>query len=203
MVSTTSPTKPDGLRVALEKLASLEWEMSPAFPQLIHAFLTAMDYNDSPLLESRANSIFEALQGMVNDNIKKVLGSAEYLQRAWQHIVDFLQEHPSENCDELGKQFEAYLQTGIAALNQLRDGPVKSMEDAGYAIADAPALADGIEELHKLTQSICENWPWSDRPLPPVNREMVARSRAELVLREGESFAEMVRRVRAPRGAAN
>jgi len=78
---------------------------------------------------------------------------------------------------------------------ELRDGVVRLLQERGYEIANADQLGQSILELQELKKGVLANWPWSNQDLPPVDREMVKRSRAAILRGEGESVEELIRRL--------
>lgn len=163
-------------------LAAHDWEMSPALPRLTRALLTAIDDQDLPLLKPRLLPVFEALLDLTNN--VEWLRSANSLPVIWQQVSDFIKANPREDYDELGKQLETLFDKGLASLADLRENLVKILAEAGYEATIGPELQARIEALQGLKQSVLEDWPWSDRELPPVGRHMVAQSRAMLTPRE-------------------
>src|SRR5437899_1056677 len=100
-------TAQDELAAELERLGRLDWELSPAIPQIIQAILTAKAYSDSVLMESHLHAIFEAGQGLVRDLIEKQLGRPQIAKERWRDLLETLKQCPVENYDAIGKKLEA------------------------------------------------------------------------------------------------
>jgi hypothetical protein len=184
----------DSVRTEFEKLAASDWEPAP----LIQAYLTALDCEDGGLARPQANAIGAYLRDRMDSQIQKRLGSAKIMKEVWQQIVTAIADSPRPSFDEVGKHFFSMFDQRIAVLTGHLEDPVHSLlEAAGYPARNIEKLRVDVQELKELKQSFLANWPWTSRPLPPVNRDMVARARAALALREGEKFDDMLRRVSA------
>ena len=77
----------------------------------------------------------------------------------------------------------------------LRNEAVKQLVEENYVVENAAGLEKGIEDLQKFKKDIFKDWPWSNSPLPPVNRKMVAESRAAIARGEGEPIQHVIRRL--------
>src|SRR5207244_8164991 len=121
------------------------------------------------------------MRRLVEDTIQKQVEAAhslkEALQKAWsEHCAGLC----LESFDPLGEAIRDTLDEQLQAMTSLRDGPVNSFTAAEYPIQSAPALEAGIAELRAFKEHVLRDWPWSDRPLPKVNRKMVEDSRAAI-----------------------
>jgi hypothetical protein len=197
MSNSTQPATGDGIRAQLECLARLDWDM-PSFAQALQALLAAVDYHDVTLIRSHLNTALEALRDLVNDAIAKRCASLELLRDTWQKTWEMLKARPSENCDDMRRVVEGRLTAILENFTGLRDGPVRLLQERGYDVARAAQLDRCIQELEGLRHGIFENWPWSDEELPPVDRDMVAASRAAIARGErGERIEDLIRRLGA------
>ena len=102
---------------------------------------------------------------------------------------------PFENLDEVGRGLESRFDEMLKTLIDLRDGPVKLLQEEGHDVENSVQLNRAIEEVQELKKSVLEDWPWSDQELPPVNRQMVAESRAAIKRGEGERIEDLIRRL--------
>jgi hypothetical protein len=196
MPETSCRTRLDELRAEIETLlARFDWSVSPAFGEAIQAFLTAMDYEDPTLMRSHLATALEALRDLTHDSIRKRLGWPIRVKEAWGRIWERLKECPSESYDEVGREMDSALGQLLKSLTDLRDGAVQMLREHGYEVDNATALESDIEELKSIKDGILESWPWSDRALPPVNRDMVAASRAAIARHEGESIEDLIHRL--------
>ena len=84
----------------------------------------------------------------------------------------------------------------LQSLITLRHGTVQTLETLGYAVENASRLSQEIDELQKLKKKIFESWPWSSDAPPPVDRNMVAESRAAIARGDkGEHIEDLIHRL--------
>jgi hypothetical protein len=186
----------DKLREEIERLAGLHDASIPqSFTQAMQSFLTAMDYNDSTLMRSHLNAALEAMQQVVFEAVQKRLGLSRGARETCRKIRDLMKGCAYEDWDELGRSLESRFDETLKVLTDLRDGPVKSLRDHGYEVGNAAQLDRAVEELQELKSGMLDDWPWSDRELPPVDRQMVAASRAAIKRGEGERIEDLIRRL--------
>ena len=135
--------------------------------------------------------VLAALRDATSDSIQQRLGWPVAAREFCQGILEDLKGHPCEDFDEVAKGIKANLEQMLKVLVELRDGPVKLLQDHGYVVEKGDQLERVIEELRELMKGMLENWPWSELRLPPVDREMVARSRAAILRGEGELIGKV------------
>jgi hypothetical protein len=196
MAHTTRSGVEDLFKTELERLADLNWEMSPAVPQALRSLNTAMDYADRPLIRSHLNAVFEALRNLVQDHIRATRGRRQVAKDTWDKIWAILREHPCESYDEVGKEFGLICDDMLERLTRFREQAVRPLQEREYAIENAAELDREIDELQRFKKGILDDWPWSEWPLPSVNREMVAASRAAFARGEkGERLDDLIQRL--------
>ncbi len=105
-----------------------------------------------------------------------------------------------ENCQpewyqEIGDSIRVSFQTLQIQSEALRDGLAADLKRHGYNVERSGELIWAIEELRKLKAEMLKDWPWEDRPFPPLNRQLVQESRAAFVRGEGEFVTDMIRRL--------
>jgi hypothetical protein len=184
------------VRAAIQRLGGLNPPTIPrGFTRAMQAYLTAMDYDDIALMRSRLAEAAESFQEALVEDIRGRLGAPVRIRQTCQEILETVKEHPLENWDEPGRLLEALFDGILAGLVEIINGPVKVLQKHGYPIANAAVLEDEINELHRMKQGILSDWPWSSRELPPVNRDMVAASRAAIRRHEGEPIEDLIRRL--------
>jgi hypothetical protein len=184
------------VRVAIQRLAGLNPPTIPrGFTQAMQAYLTAMDYDDIALMRSRLAEAAESFQAGLVEDIRGRLGAPERIRQTCREVLETVKDHPLENWDEPGRLLESLFDGILAGLTEIINGPVKVLQQHGYPIANAAVLEDEINELHRMKQGILSDWPWSSRDLLPVNRDMVAASRAAIRRHEGEPIEDLIRRL--------
>jgi len=82
----------------------------------------------------------------------------------------------------------------------LADAARSAARAAAAAVPGLDELGRATEEARGWTAAVLENWPRRDRPfepLTPADREMIARSRAEIARGEGEDAGDILARLKA------
>lgn len=196
MPNTAIHSTRDPLGEEIERLAGrFDASLPQAFTQAMQSFLTAMDYDDAALMRSHLNAALESLQQVVHDAVQKQLGLPQQAGEACRNIRDLLKGRVSESWDELGRMLESRFSETLKILTDLRDGPVRLLQEHGHEVENAAQLDRAIEELQDLKHGALDGWPWSDRELPPVDWEMVEASRAARQRGEGEPIEDLIRRL--------
>jgi hypothetical protein len=196
MASTAGHTTQDEMREEIERLASLQDASVPqAFTQAVQSFLTAMDYNDSTLMRSHLNTALEAMQQVLYEVVQKRLALPQRAKEACRKIRDLMMGRVGEDWDELGRALEQRFNETLKVLTDLRDGAVKLLQQHGHEVENAAQLDRAIEALKELKRGVLDDWPWSDRDLPPVDWDMVDASRAARQRGEGEPIEDLIRRL--------
>lgn len=185
------------LREPIERLAG---RCDPNIPTSImnatQSFLTALEYEDVTLMRSSLETALLEMAQVMNEEIQKRLGWPIHSREALRSVWEVIQGHPLENWDELGSNIDARFDDMLKVLVDLRDGPVQLFQHHGYDIESAEQLESDIKELQDLKKGILEEWPWSNRELPPVDQEMLNASLAALKSGEkGECIEDLITRL--------
>ena len=154
-----------------------------------------MDYDDAHLIKSQVNAAFEAFASHVDAGILRQVGGVNLIREAWLGVRKDIIGFPVEEVDELGKALASIIDRDLAKLVGLRDEVVRHLEKHGYEIKNAERLSAEIEELTRLKANLLDAWPWLSRTLPPVNRTMVAESRAAIAQGKGMTMEEAIRSI--------
>lgn len=183
------------LKTLQEKLSAIDANLCPPFSRAVDAFLAAADYEDRTLMRSHLNAALESLQVFAEDTIRKMLEQSQTVTDTWREIWSMLMDHPCENYDELGRELESLFTTELKVRVSTREWLVQMLQRRGLPVANASQLDRDIEDLQNLKKKVLECWPWSGRPLPPVDRKMVAASRAAIARNEGENIQDLISRL--------
>jgi hypothetical protein len=185
-----------GLQEHLEGLDDeLDAGIPLAFTQAVKSFLTALDYDDPALMRSHLNDAREALRDVIREVIAQRLEWPRRAREGCQRVKEKIVGCPRESWDDLGKGLASRFDKRLQSLTDLRDGSVRALQERGYEVENAPQLERAIEELRELKERTLANWPWTDKELPPVDRNMVAESRAALARGEGERIDDLIGRL--------
>jgi hypothetical protein len=137
----------------------------------------------------------EELRQLVELIDASVPQSVTEVRQACRKIRDLLTGSVCEDWDEVGKALEARFDETLKILTDLGDGSAKLLKNNDHEVENAVQLDQAIEELLELKQGVLEDWPWSYQELPPVDREMVAASRAAFKRGEGERIEDLIVRM--------
>jgi hypothetical protein len=181
MPDTTDRSKLEALKENLEGIANASSQVGPAVSHAIRDFVAAISYEDKTLMKSSWNSLLEAFCDFVRDIIQKEIAASHAtktaLQEGWRHFVDGV---ACEDFDELTKEIGSFIDKRIASMTRVRDEAVRVLERSDRAVENASQLEDCIRDLEKVKENILKDWPLTSKPLPPVNRQMIAEARAAI-----------------------
>ena len=197
MPDTDSIKKTDLFRDRLEKtIRSFDASVPAAFARAVRSFLTAVDYNDAALMRSRWTEVGEALVDATDEAIQKRLVWTQGIKESYRDTLADSEGMPLglDNLDELGREFKTNFDRALAVLNDIQQEVVGLFAIHKVEVPSAEQLRKEINELSAFRTDIVDNWPWIDRPLPPVDRQMVAESRAAFARGEGEPIEDVIRR---------
>lgn len=173
------------------------------FVRAIESFLTAAGYKDQALMQSALEEAKSALGTSIAESVEYQVGRSTAAQELIREVADELEGlpiEPDEQFDELGRSLSSSVLNALGALHGLRDGPVTSARKHGVEVPNAAKLDEHITHWQVVKANLVDCWPWSavPVPLPPVDREMVARSRAAILAGEpGEDINALIERLRS------
>ncbi len=196
MSNVTHRSKKEAIRAEIE--TAIKKFSANGLPSLSAAFrsvLAAHDYNDGALIESTMITALEEFRTFFQWTIQRLHEGLERGQEALQDFWKLMTENPRENFDEVRSIIDNGINDAIDQCIKLRDGPVQVLQSRGFVVTNAQQLDSNIEDLQRLKKTILDNWPLSSRPLPPVNREMIATAKARRARGErGEPIEDLIRR---------
>lgn len=127
-----------------------------------------------------------------------------YSEKARSQVEDFKSSiegvpiEPGESLDDLGRTVSLLVSNVLHALRVFRDGPIPMTRRHGYEVSNAAQLDEHIAYWEAVKLNLVDCWPWTDAPLPPADRDMIARSRAALQAGEqGEEIGALITRLRS------
>lgn len=190
-------TARDRMRTELVKVVGeLDADVPAGFTRAVRSFLTALEYDDPALVRSHLHAALEALVGVTDEAVRRRLGWPERIEAPCRALRELAEQAEPGQFDDLGRETAARFDRMIAALTDLRDGPVKLLLDHGYEVGAADQLDRDVRALMRLKEDTLGNWPWSVAALPPLDRQMLAESRAAFQRGEpGEPVEELIGRL--------
>lgn len=191
------------LRRKLDDIRGSEDPTSLLFVRAMEKFLTAASYPDLALMQSYLAEAEEALGGMVADSIELLAARSAASRNLIQELIDQLEGQviePDEEFDDLGHSVTSVVSTALNNLCGFRDGQLAVVRRYEIEVPNAAKLDELVADWEAVKADLVDGWPWSTVPvpLPPVDREMVARSRAAFRAGEpGEEIGALIERLRS------
>jgi hypothetical protein len=205
MTATIRPPDTNTLRDALERLTSPleDSSASAGFFRAMQAVQEARQYDDPVLIKHHLAEASESLRAVVNEAVRKSLGRPSQIGELCRRLRDGLTQDDltGGRADEVGRELEARFDRLIGWLSRIRTEPVQLLLDRGYEVENVARLDQDIQELRSLKEETLSRWPWSAAALPPVDRNMIAESRAALARGEGERIEDLIQRLKGGLGA--
>jgi len=190
-------SKTTQLKEMLEQIAG---RCDPSMPHSLMAalssLLSAMEYNDKPLVKAALEETCRAFADAINEAIAKRLGWPAQTKKALRYVWDEIRDFPRENWDELGAFIDGHIDEMLRNLSDLARGPARLLSGRGYVIENLAQLQRDIAELETMKQSFFDSWPWSTRELPPVEVTMLEASMAAIRNgKPGVPLEDLIRRL--------
>lgn len=192
--------KLDGIRVVDDSVRGL-------FVQAMGNFLTAASYPDVVLMRSALEEAKTALGVDITAGVEELIGRSLSSQALLREVTDVLEGvlegvpvEPCEELDDMGRAVTDVVSLPLHHLRGFRDGPLAMARKHGLDVPNAAKLDEHITQWETVKANLVDCWPWSNvpAPLPPVDREMVARSRAAILAGEpGEDINALIERLRS------
>jgi hypothetical protein len=181
------------LRQDLEFFAeNIPTDADPALAEAVRGLLAAVDYRDSALLQSHVQAVGEAIARTADQQIEKHVRWGR-MARDFCDQVRTLDGSPGKELDDLGRVVASLFDRLLGSIARLQDGWVKLAKEHGLEVTGTAALDATARDLTTLREQTLGSWPWTARGLPPVNRDMVAKSRAEIASGAGVPIQDVIR----------
>ena len=166
----------------------------PALAEAIRGLMAAVDYKDPALAQSHLESMKEAIAETADAEVERLLHRAARARDLCDQVRT-LDVTPGPELDGLGQSLGQRFNQELEAIARLRATWIDLAKDHGASLRRAAELDAAERQLADLKQSVLGTWPWSSGGLPPVDREMVSRSREARGRGEGQSIDEAIRQV--------
>jgi hypothetical protein len=194
MPPTKTNSKLDEFKAAVAScIAECEATGDQAFADIMRSVLIAAEYEDAALIRSSVNAALEQYKESVEDLIDRTIAVAEKAENVLNNVMRELTGCVVEDADDLGKRLETLFQTGQSKLTEIKNDRVLPLQEHGHDVRNADRLEATIIRMTQLKTHVAKTWPWTSRKLPPVNRKMVAESRAAFARGKGVSIEDVIR----------
>jgi hypothetical protein len=194
-MSSTACQTIDEMKNKLQGLAAYASNIMPPLATALEALLAAIDYEDDELIKTGLNGAFAALSETIRNIIPKIVREDEPARRELQDVLNQLGTFNAEDLDAVGKELESAINLQLAQVSRMYD-TVKKLREQGYPVEEEIELGRLRNEWRQIKVRVLADWPWTTNPLPQVDRDMVARSRAAIKAgQRGEPIEDLVRRL--------
>jgi hypothetical protein len=166
-----------------------------AIAESIRSLITAIDYDDPHLLRSHAEATLDILTGTLvafAEGRTKASREALSMCQAARASFEAVDIEPDAGFDELGRELERLT---IQGLNSI-EAAITVTQWKRFPKQLAIELEAEGEKWREFKANVVDKWPWTDRTIPPTDRELVAQSRAEFARGEGVAIEDLVSQVR-------
>lgn len=195
-MATESRSPVDEFRRSLrDAIAALDASVPVSLSRAARSLLTAFEYEDRTLIRSHLEELRSAIVGLASGAITRQIALSRSHREQFERYAASYGVFPSEAADELGRAIGDLFRTWSLTLTELRDGTVRKLAEGGCAVPGADDLDREIDALVAFRASFADGWPWSHRPLPAIDREMVKGSRAAFDRVEGIPLADLIRQL--------
>jgi hypothetical protein len=191
------------LRSTLDDLRTDPDATGGLFVRAMDSFLTAAAHQDHVLMRSALEEARTVLGESVIASVKRLVGRSSTSRERLRTFTDTLEGktvEPDEQFDAVGRSVADLVGTVLNSLTGFRNGPLAMLGKHGIEVPDAGTLDEHIAHWQAVKADLVDLWPWSTGPipLPPADREMIARSRAAFAAGEkGEELDALIARLRS------
>lgn len=201
---TTNTLGRDRFRSLRQRLEAARQNADGTRALLVQAtdrFLTAAEYGDNALMRSAIEEAKAALAKGAAEKVDELVTDSAAAQVSIREFTTDFEGVPlklDEQLDDLGRSLSSFVSDWLRHLTDFRDGPLVMARKHGIKVPNADKLDEQISYWEAVKANLVDCWPWTDAPLPPVDREMVARSTAAFEAGEpGDDIDALIERLRS------
>jgi hypothetical protein len=182
-----------------KQLRLLRGKAPELFVEAFEGLITALDYRDTTMMVAHLRTALNSVHEKAVESVEKVLTFSERGLNLCDEVVGELGNgaiKPSEEFDDLGHDLS---DLATAAIGKL-DGLIKLIGVISRHVEEPICHAELVRELEKwqeMKARVIDPWPWSAMKIPPVNWDMVARSRAAFERGDGVLLSDVIQQVTA------
>jgi len=185
MPNTLDPAGLNALKMEFSAIIGSSARVSAQLSDAINDVLTALGYEDQPLLEASFTSLHSSLSEVARDIIQKAVKASEAIKetikKGWREHVDGV---ACEDFDELKNLLESLIDERIANMTRIQANVVAPLAKNGVQVENAQQLEESIRDLRKFRADIIKDWPVPNKRPSPVNRKSI--SDARVAIRRGD-----------------
>jgi len=130
---------------------------------------------------------------LIAECLTLVQAMADLWHVTWQDLTS----RPCEDLDAVGRTLRDHFDSGYRVVRKVLDFVDDFAATTQHTIEGRDALQRASRSLAQLRDRVMAGWPWSNRPVPPINWDMVEKGREARERGEYASTEEILARLRA------
>lgn len=171
----------------------------------LEGFLIAAEYKDVTLMQSHLAAARMAINDYIAKSIEEMLNVSADVRSDFQEAINLLEGSPivpDSDFDDTGRDVSDIVQDELSTLTTFRDGALAMFKRYGVEADNEAMLHEEISRWQSIKENIVDCWPWTNAPLPPVDRQMVAESRlAHQRGERAENIDDLIERLKSKQGS--
>jgi hypothetical protein len=169
----------------LEEIEHIARSVHPELAQAAQNFLAALRYHDKILEKSTETSVKEVFATIAQEAAQKEIDVSVQvmtkLQEGWRKTIDGVVQ---EDFDKIRRVCLSFIDERIANMTGLRDDLIVHLEEEGYQVKNSQELEQAINDLRQFRENLLKDWPDSDRPPAPINRQAIDEAKKSISQQE-------------------
>lgn len=201
MSTTTNRSKDGTEKEFLKKILGYAEELKEVGPSIWRAvqdLSLAIAYKDTVLRQSALASIWLALRDLLQDCISEWIGESDRIKNILSKALAEMRGQCFEgsDADEFARIIVNAIDDVLKQWTEVLSIAV-GYREKGYDILNMKEFRLEIANLEALKEKFSKDWPWSQLWNPPLDKEMVERSRAAYESGECEEIDDLLGRLKA------
>src|SRR5207249_6066450 len=165
----------------LEDIERIAKSVHPELAQATRSFLAALRYRDEVLEESTKTYVYKLFATIAREAAEEEIDvSAQVmtkLQEGWRKTIDGVVQ---EDFDKIRRVCLSFIDERIANMTGLRDDLIVYLDAEGYRVENSQELNRAINDLRQFKENLLKDWPDSERPPAPVNRQVIDEAKKSI-----------------------
>ena len=168
-------------------------EIGPSISQAAQDLLTAVEYKDAALRSSAMSALTIALRDVIQECVDAAFGGSERIKKAIDEFQLTLrgQCFTGREMNELGTEIVNRLNHVQRRWTDAQNSAFK-LRKMGLDVSDLEKIQFEIDSLQAIKEKFSNDWLRTQSWKPPLDREMVARSRAAFERGECKSIGDLL-----------
>jgi len=126
------------------------------------------------------------------DLIAESLSRWKDARRLWERARMLASRNELEDIEETGKALLDMLNRAISLFGTIAERAELVARHTGHAVEGQEKIPEALRDATGLRDHLVKTWPWDDRPVLPLNRQMIEESRASRERGESLDVADIL-----------